>query len=267
VIRFNSLALEDPHTILDTSYLFVTLCGDITWDPMTIPFIGSEIPGLNPTFANLVTTDDDDDGYLDYSYVLAFDDLVQTNDAMGTGQAVQSDCTDMTHCTPTDGGQQITAGYTVKRTGSCMPAAAADLDPVTWKDGRVSTLNQPTAGANGCFYTEPVTFTLELLLQGAPVVIQLDDTVIAGSFNADPATGINNGVLIGWLPESRAQNIDIHVTDPVDLTVNLADDVLPDGDSCPGHDGRDMHDSEAGWWFMVNLSGASITADIDSYFP
>ncbi len=269
VIRFNSLALEDPHTILDKKALgFVQLCGDITWDPMTIPIIGGEIPGLNPTFATLVTTDGDDaDAFLDYSYVLAFDDLVQTNGAMGTGQAVQSDCTNMTTCTPTDGGQQITAGYTVKRTGTCMPAAAADLDPVTWKDGRVSALNQPTAGANGCFFTEPVTFTLELVLQGAPVVIQLDDTVIAGSFNADPATGINNGVLIGWLPESRAQMININVTDPISLTVNLAEDVLPDGDSCPAHDGRDMHNGVSGWWFMVNLSGASIASDVDSYFP
>jgi hypothetical protein len=148
-----------------------------------------------------------------------------------------------------------------------MPAAAADVDTVTWEDGRMSVLNQPTAGANGCFVTEPITFTLEIILQGAPVVIQLDDTVIAGSFNADPATGINNGVLIGWLPASRAQMIDIHVTDPITLDVNLADDVLPDGDSCPGHDGRDTHNGETGWWFMVNLSGASISSDVASYFP
>ncbi len=267
--RLDDLVLVDPHAILDTVVFgFITVCGDITNDDLSVGF-GQTIPNLNGALNELVTMDGDGDTFVDFGYVLYFDDLDQGAGAMGNVRAVESNCTlpDPSDCTNAMG-QDVPATYVVRRTGSCTPAAVANADTMTWPDGRNSDMqiNRPTAGTNGCFETSEVTFDLEIVLQGTPVTIPLEDTVIAAQFADTTGTRITNGVLVGFLTEANA-DIDIMITDPVNLTVNLRDDVLPDGpgNHCTGHDGRDTWagpdgmmgtaDDEDGWWFMVNLTG------------
>ena len=259
--RLDDLVLVDPHATLDTSITVliftVDICGDITNDDLTVA--GNTIPNLNGALDDLVSLDDDGDMFADFGYVLYFDDLDQRAGQTGNVRAVESNCTlpDPSDCAKLGGGQDVLATYTVRRTGSCTPAAVANADTMTWPDGRSSDMqvNRPTAGGNGCFETSEVTFNLDIELQGQPVSIPLRNTVIAAQFADETGARITNGVLVGFLTEADADDVDITLTEPVTLNVNLGQDVLPEAGQCTGHDGRDMNGGTRGWWFMVNLTG------------
>ena len=261
--RLNDLVLVDPHAVIDTTILgFVPVCGDITNDDLSV--FGNTIPNLNGAFRDLIGMDGDGDTFADFGYVLHFDDLSRTNGATGAVRAVASDCTlpDPSACSPTAGGQDVSTTYTVRRSpGNCTPAAVANADTMTWPDGENSSVavNRPAAGMYGCFETGPILFNLEIELQGVPVIIPLRQTVIAAQFADATETALTNGVLVGFLRETDADAIDIAITDPVNLTVNLGQDVLPEAGQCTGHDGVDVSGGQRGWWFLVNLTGRATT--------
>ncbi len=288
LFRLNTARIEDPHMHLDIRALgIVRLCGDITNDPLTIPVVGGQIPALNPTFTTLVTTDGvDPDAFLDFSYVFDFDNLVQTNLATGVVNAVEANCTTSTNCVPTPSGTNLSFNYEVRRTGNCTLPAMAQVDPQTWlgPTDTTSVVNTSVSGASGCFIsTNSVaggngrTFTLELVLQGQNVAIPLSDAAFSGTFTGEPATGITNGVLTGFLRLADS-NINVNVTDPVNITVNLRDNVLPDGvnqgNACGGGGfgtqrdgfddgvapGRAPHPTLGnGWWFFIDYTSGSVT--------
>jgi hypothetical protein len=84
------------------------------------------------------------------------------------------------------------------------------------------------------------------------------------------ATSIEDGLIIGFLPQDVARNIEFTFSDPSDHDMNLGEDMLPDNGSahgcspashCVGPDGRDLLDPElgaspsnCGWWFNVNFN-------------
>jgi hypothetical protein len=292
VYRLNTARIEDPHMHLDkrvSLIVTVNLCGDITNDPEVnnVFLLGDVvIPALNPTFQELLDTDGDDaDSFLDFSYVFDFDNLSQAANATGVVNAVESNCTSQTSCANAMG-TSLAFDYLVRRTGNCNVPHRAFVDTQQWvgPTDRYSVVNDSVAGASGCFLTTNSeaggngrTFSLSITLQGADVVIPLRDAMFSGTFSGNPATGIQNGVLAGFLTFADA-DIDISVTDPVAVSLNLRDNVLPDGTStnaCSGSGSRPSQpdgfdDGNApglaqhptlgsGWWFFVDYTSGEVT--------
>jgi hypothetical protein len=159
--------------------------------------------------------------------------------------------------------------------GTCFTPLPNTMNP-TW----AADLNTPSVN---CFQTAPVNITLDF----DGILLPLFDTVLAGEWNADPATAINLGVMRGYLRKSDADAIDLL---PV---LNLADTsgnfwlstLLPGGRSsslvysgisrtvnaCRGaNEGspnyeRDNHATHGvGWWFYINYNATKLN---DWYTP
>ncbi|MBO6936269.1 MAG: hypothetical protein JJ863_14940 [Deltaproteobacteria bacterium] len=251
--RFNSMVLQDPHVIVDNG--FPNICADVTNDPYNSFLV--DIPPLNGTLAEDVTMDSDGDGFFDLGIVVHFPDLDRSPGATGMGRVVESECStpDPSDCTPVTGtATDVTAGYTVRRSGSCTPGpVTTHMDSRTWPDGEVSAPNTPTAGSAGCFITDPVAVTLAFEVSGATVAIPLENAQLAAQFDAAETT-LSNGVLVGFLSEAVADAITISVSI---VTLSLGEDLLPEPDHCTANspDARDMDGGTRGWWFTLNLGG------------
>jgi hypothetical protein len=277
--RIDTMVLVDPHIIVSKSVggiLGCTLCRDITdFDRTQNCGVAGAItlPGLNPALHTLITEDGNDDGYIDLSFMLTFDPLSQGHLAGGELRVDEGLCNvdDPTTCVPDpSAANQVVTTYTSQTSGQCLTYDPAHIGPHPWPNG---VNNFPNVVHAPCFVSASTTFTILLEFDGAAIVMPLEDTRIAGTWQGDPATTIVSGQMQGFLSQAAADNITFGIASPIGtITVNVGQDLLPDRGTangcnsrshCKGPDGRDLRTPGAapsttncGWWFYFNYSGA-----------
>jgi len=226
--RLTDLDLRDPHL-----YVSFIGCLDAT-DTLLLDF------SFNNFTQSAIQGDGDVNGYLDLSVLVEFlplDQSVATN-PMTIGAA---DCTApmaSTSCGASYSTQNAVATHDAD--SICLDALAGTLRPYT--------PNVATPGP-ACFVSS--TMTLTVSIGGIPM--SLSDAQVAASFDDDPATALENGLIRGFLPETVANNTILPAALPVVGGDSLSS-ILPGGtNSCAGHDDRDIHNTVLGWWFYFNF--------------
>jgi cysteine-rich repeat protein len=228
--KFTDLDLRDPH-------VFATgLCLDVT------PH-GAFGFSVNDELRDAITLDGDGDGLLDLAPTLVFRSFNQT----ATTQPVElhfANCTapqNMNTTCTASAAQVVNATATFMNAGQCLALMAGTVRPYNPPVG-------PTPGP--CFVTNPVTVTLNL--GGIPITLQ--DARLAGQYSGNPATGLTNGLLLGFISEAVAEATTIPASFPVvggdPLSSLLATGT---GNTCTPDD-RDMNGAVRGWWFYLNFT-------------
>lgn len=182
--RISDLDWRDPH-------LFATITGPGCVDITNFDNFG--VKGLNPQLQAGIQNDTDSDGHLDLNYLIVFDPLNQ----VGAGGTLQFG-TDV-FCSPPLAG-------TTCSPNSALPSFSYDNTPVeclsllagTTNAAYVPTIVSPTAP---CFVAPLGTITIFMLF---PLTLQ--DAYIAATYSGNPATGLVNGLIRGFVTETVANN-------------------------------------------------------------
>lgn len=264
--RLSDLDLRDPHVYADLPFFG---CSDIT---NSVPLNLSD--SINQLVETAITTDDDGDGELDLSFILIFRPLEQTDGASAPMDVAEADCTapiGSTTCTVDTAAAQSTT-YTSDANDTCLDVIMGTVSGYT---------PAVTASTAPCWSSLPVSFTVNV----SGIQIPLDDTQVAATFPANPATSFTNGMLRGFISEETADQIVI----PADIAVvggSTLSQLLPGGDppdsntsctdnadctqagetcanvmggrcqsapNCATTDDRDMNNGVSGWWFYFNF--------------
>ncbi len=180
--RISDLDWRDPH-------LFVTMlplgCTDIT------NFDNFGIKGLNPAMQLAIETDTDSDGKLDLNYLIVFDPLNQAGAGGTLAFGANVTCTAPlagSSCSPLsllpsysyDNTPALCLGLLAGTTGAYSPA-----------------ITQP---GTPCFVAALGTVTLNMIF--FPVTLR--DTYIAATYSGNPANGLVNGLIRGFITEADA---------------------------------------------------------------
>lgn len=234
--RLATLLLRDPHVFVDIP---IFGCYDFTDNALPLG-LG---PSLNTQLATAITTDDDGDGFLDFSLMLlgrplsptAADFRLDTARGLCPAPAPPGTCA----LDPAEVPQ--THRYSSLASGLCLdvlPGTTSGYSPA------------PTPPAASCF----VTVARNLGISTATLPLQLQAVQAAATFVGDPATNLAPGLLRGFLSEAVANAVllpaDIPVVGGQPLSI-----LLPGGQgNCANHDARDTFAGEPGWWFYFNFS-------------
>jgi hypothetical protein len=238
--RLSDLDLRDPHVFVD---LPIFGCTDFTDQDLPLG-LG---PSLNGQIETAVTTDGDGDDLLDASFVLLFRPFATpaTQQRMETGSARCSAPIAGTSCAAVAGAPPTTTRYSTQTSGLCL-----DIEP-----GTTSGYTPGVGAPNGpCLATEPRSGTIDL---GA-IAIPLLDLQLGAAFGGAPVDLLSNGLMRGFLSEAAAEAILLPADLPLVGGQPLAI-LLPGGNgNCAGHDARDTHNGEPGWWFYLNFPAARV---------
>ena len=228
--RFTDLDLRDPH-------IYIDLIGS---RDVTDQAIGGY--SVNGEIQDALTTDGDDDGFLDLSLLHVFRPL---------DQAAAS--------TPLEA--YFGASCTAPPTVSCAPGTQAAV-PTTATNQAAGTCLEPLAGTTTAFYTPDVvntvgpcfttgSTTVTVDLGGIPVTLQ--DARMGATYVDDPATGETNGLLLGFISEDDADNTII----PANVALvggQPLSSLLPGGTgNSASHSDLDTNGEVPGWWFYLNF--------------
>ena len=245
--RFTDLDLRDPHVFLPVTLPppIPTLCVDFT---------DNGIPPTNISFNGLIQSSyhsdtDPADGILDASSLLLFRPLLQN----GTLARVDNGAADCLAPTPSAG---------------CVASLNAVATPYVYASGSSGTCLTPIPGTTGSPAYSPaigtpaaacfVTSARTLAFDNGGTVITLNDAQIAASLTGNPATGLTNGLLRGFLRELDANQIMITNAALPGGSVTLSS-LLPGGQgSCSSRNDKDTHFGESGWWFYFNFSASPV---------
>ena len=234
--RFTEMYVRDPHF-----YITPLLgCEDITDKGL----LGS--PAINEQFNEAIVADQD--GLLEMSFMLLFRPLDQAA-AEGSFEFATGDCTAPIESTSCDikAGTESAAGKYANLPDICLEPLLGELSPADYEPKPGST-NGP------CFRGDPLSFTLDLGDFKLPFV----DAEIAAQYVGDPADGMVEGVLHGFLTEESADTTILPDDIPL-LGGQPISSVLPGGKSnCAEHDDRDMHMGISGWWFYIDFKAAHV---------
>jgi hypothetical protein len=227
--RFSDLDLRDPHIMVD----ILGNCSDVT---------NSGVFVVNDEIENNITMDTDDDGKLELSPTIVFRPLAQGS-ASGAIDVYFADCTAPiagTMCVP-GSTAPIRATATNMPSGSCLTPEA----------GTTTASYTPaiTSPSGPCFVSDAQSITVDL----SGIIVMLRDARVAATYVGSPATGLMNGLLMGFLTEADADAAIL----PEDLPLvggQPVSSVLPGGtDNCATNDDKDTHDGASGWWFYLNF--------------
>jgi hypothetical protein len=256
--RSTTLELQHPHVIIDTvietAFGNIEICHDVTFDELNL--LIATIDGLNPTLAQMIAD-------LELNLINELDPFDQQDAHAGQSTLFGAECESETSCTFGLDDALGTAAFTVQRAGTCLADHPGIFDGA-WPDGRTSVINEPEAGDHGCFATAPTDVNIEVEIAGEPVVLPLLDAQLSARFGGDPAATLEDGIVIGFLTQEAADEIDLEVDG---LTLNLGRDLLPDNGAspgcearthCEGPDARVVHEDQCGWWFAFNFRGQRI---------
>lgn len=194
--RMNSLGLFDPVIQLPQ------VC-----DPGFMDFVNDQLGGsaTGDKFSS-VAPPESLDGLIDLGFVFTFADPIQQGSG-GENPAsfVVSDCNaefpapvpNPSPCSPntTEPSRSDFTATTQTGGATCLSAFDGTAD---------RTVNAVVSGDDGCFASAPLDFSVIL---GTLLTIPLKETVIAGQWSGDPATGLVNGLIRGWLPRSVAETL------------------------------------------------------------
>ncbi len=236
VFRFSDLDLRDPHLFVEV----FPFCFDFTDTP--IPLTDTS---FNGSIADLVTTDGDDDGFLDLSILTLFRPFDVLADALRLDIA-PGVCTapiDGTSCTRVV--SSLVTTYDGLAAGTCLetlPGTTSGYSP---------GIDEPAAP---CFATAAVTLALAL----GDVEVPLTDAQVAAVWEGDPVTSLGQGLLRGFLSEADADAVLLPPELPVVGGQPLSM-LLPGGSgNCAGDDDRDLHLGVTGWWFYLNFTADQV---------
>ena len=219
--RLTDLDLLDPHVFTELG-----ACNDLT-------------DVQNDSFETDITEDngpdDTPDGFLDLSGLAVFRPLNQSVDPVTLEVILGADCTApiaSTSCTRGD-------ASSIVATGSNDSASACDVLLADTTNGDYDPAPGPAPAP--CFAANAPAGVLEF----GP--FQLSEVAGAATYQGDPATGLVNGVLRGFLSEAHA---DVTTVDTA-LGDMLLSSLLPGGtDNCAEHDDRDSDTGGASGWYV-----------------
>jgi FlgD Ig-like domain len=233
--RMTSLAFRDPH-------FFVSFigCRDITDNPLA----GFSVNGRIQT--DMTSDTNPADSLLDLSELIVFKPLDQ-NAATGTLQFVTGQCTTPSagvQCQPAPSGV-TTFTYQNQASGACLAPLAGTTSSYT------PSITSPT---DNCFVTDVGTLTLGLA--GLPMT--LHSARIGGVYSGVPATGIVNGLIMGFLVKTDADATILPASMPL-IGGQTLSSLLPGGSgNCASHSDVDNLSGEAGWWMYLNFVATAV---------
>ncbi|MFN0249388.1 MAG: DUF4215 domain-containing protein [Kofleriaceae bacterium] len=238
--RFQTLALRDPHAFATV----IIGCSDIT----------NSLAGqaINQQFTTNLTTDGDNDGFLDLSPVVIFRPLDQTPAVMPPIELQFANCTGpnpaTTTCAHDPGSEVVSLTATNQTSGECLGIIPNTVRPY---NPPVTVTTAPTGGA--CFVSteSAVTFTL------AGVNITLTDAQVAAAYSGNPATGLSNGLLRGFLSEASANQVFLPANLPIVGGRSLGSLLRGGTGNCQSGSDKDTHEGVIGWWFYLNFTAAA----------
>ncbi len=228
--RISTMSILDPHirTVLGTSCL--------------------DIQGIvNVQLSSAIQFDNNSDGFLDLSLMNVFRPLQQTAPG-GNLDIATGTCTapiGSTSCTPGTSSQSTT--YTNVSSGTCLSPV-----PGTTNGSYTPAITSVPAP---CFVTAPVTQVFDL----SGIQIPLENAQFSGTYGGSPATSISNGLVVGFLSETAANNIIL----PADLATiggHTLSSVLGGGTgACGTVDDRDIGPGGvSGWYFYLSYSSTKV---------
>jgi cysteine-rich repeat protein len=243
--RVSNIRLREPHAFASVP---IFGCRDATDSVFGIP-------GINPTFDDNTNADGDGDGLLDLSIAQVFRPLDQ---AQGTN-AVEvhfPDCTDpidTTTCTSTQAMPDLVTATNLS-SGTCLAPVSGTTGPGNSGNYSPTTTNSTAP----CYSTSPDTLVLDV----AGMVIILEQAQFGATYVGNPATGMTNGLLIGFLSEANADTAVI----PADISIvggNPLSSILPGGTGCCRGGANSALDvgpgGVSGWWMALNYDATVVT--------
>jgi hypothetical protein len=229
--RITELALRDPH-----AFVQIGACNDVT---------DVQNDGFQEDIEEDNEGPDDDenpDGLLDLSGLAVFRPLDQAAGGVTLDVVLGADCTapiDGTSCTLGD-------ASTIRATGSNDASAACDVILADTTNGDYDPAPAPAPAP--CFAADAPAGVLEF----GP--FQLSEVAGAATYDGDPATGLANGLLRGFLSEAHADAATVDTA----LGEMVLSSLLPGGTgNCAEHDDRDEDAGGASGWY-VYLSFAAV---------
>lgn len=218
--RVNSLQVRDPH-------VFSPIDGDVTQgtvnDPLTM--------ALN--------TDEDDDGNLDLGLAMAFLPLDQTDAASEVFRFANAVCTaeDPSSCSLIVDTIPFDGMYTVTGDGECYAADAGNLSVYDEPPGA------PTPTTGPCFRSDIGTVTIA----AGTFTLPLQDAVVAAQFMGDPADGLIEGNIEGFVSTATADGIQIETGNPIIPMIALGA-LLQE---------EDQDEGGTGWVFHISFTATA----------
>ncbi len=142
------------------------------------------------------------------------------------------------------GGTRLPAHANNQATGTCLGVLA----------GTTAHVYSPAVGAvsGPCFVSDPRDLTISL----AGVNITLKNGQVAGTYNANPATGMTDGLLRGFISEADADATIIPLPFLGDTPLSR---LLPGGwGNCSSYSDKDTgpDGKTVGWYFYLNFTAA-----------
>jgi len=243
VYRANHVALRDPHIFVNALG-----CADLT----DTPIAGISV---NTLIADAITVEDA--GMFDLNLLAALRPLVQPPSVGATLEIYTGECTSPLFgetCGPGAGSAAVTS-YLNQSSGDCVTPIAGTFG---MDNDNVGTPYVPgiTPASAPCFATLPTSVNFELDV----INIALENVVAGATFDGTPATGLVDGLIVGFLSEADADQILI----PADVILvggQPISSVLAGGaTNCALHDDRDIGPGgEDGWYFYLEFEGHEVT--------
>lgn len=229
----NSLTLRDPHAFVDFG-----ACIDVTDTPIGGFSVNSQIK-------QSMTSDTNNDGFLDLAPVVVFAPLDQAS-ASTPVDLVFADCTKAAPTSCKAGTRTRSAMTGTNQTaGTCSNIVAGTTHPYS---------PAVSASAAPCFGTTSSTITLPFF----GTLLPLSDAQISANFTGDPVTGLASGVMRGFLSQADADSTKIPNSEPIVGGSPLSSLLAGGTNGCQTYSDMDTDNGVKGWWFYFNFTAAPV---------
>ncbi|MGB1699283.1 MAG: hypothetical protein ACPHRO_04965, partial [Nannocystaceae bacterium] len=260
--RITSMAVRDPHFIIDLPSISFGLCqcADITNNGASC--FGNDVDPVNDQLNAQLCSNAVDPLVYDLSTILHFTNLDPITDGASAALQIEENaacefdagCAN-TPCTPGASAAPSTSWET-SATGN---TACLSFDPaVVGPDNNgtpFSPINEP---GPICYFQSSPIGTLNIPFNGTILPLQDAETAAEYDPQGDAAPGtLVTGVIQGFLSQSDAGMIVVSDDPPFNL-----DNILPGGtdNGCSlGGDAKDNYNGEDGWWFYVDFTAEAVT--------
>ncbi|HGG58215.1 MAG TPA: hypothetical protein ENK31_10505 [Nannocystis exedens] len=238
--RFTEMFVRDPHFFI----VPIIGCEDITDKGL----LGS--PSINEQFNDAITMDTSDppDGFLNLNFMLLLRPLDQ--EAVGGDfDFATGECTapiESTSCDIKMDTQPASGTYTNQKE-LCLEPVPEELSPAMYDP-------QPGSTTGPCFKGDPLSFTLDL----GDFQLPFTDAEIAAQYVGDPADGMVEGLIHGFLTEEDGDST-LLPDDLPGIGGMAISSLLPGGTmNCAKHDDKDMYMGNSGWWFYIEFKATKV---------
>jgi hypothetical protein len=244
VFRIDSITLRDPH-----AYVSFGGCLDVTDPPGLLGF------SANSLIETHLNTDGNDDGFLDLSLLTVFRPLRQPPLGGGDIDVQLGSCTlpvGSEVCGPDGMPNQTT--YFNQAAGNCVEPVPGSTGPdnVGAYSPAVISASAPCAGS------DPVSIEFPLGVFDIP----LEDVQVGATYVGNPASGLINGIIRGFISEADANMILLPDNVPLINGQPISSLFAGNVANCrtgAGFDDRDLGPGpELGWYFYLNFTAHEV---------